>query len=65
MKRRSFLNRLAILASTVSGIMLLAFGAAAWLVMKEQFMKSVDLRIILPAERLNRPFDDPTRWLPT
>ena len=51
---RSFQTRLAIVASVVSGVILLAFGLASWLAVRQQFLRSVDARLLAPAERVAR-----------
>ncbi|MEM7143919.1 MAG: ATP-binding protein [Verrucomicrobiota bacterium] len=45
MQPRSFQTRLAFLAALVSGVILLSFGFAAWLLIQDQYIRSVDARL--------------------
>jgi len=50
-KSRSFRWRLAIFSALVSGVILIAFGVAAWYFSYKKLLDSVDSRLVEPAER--------------
>jgi two-component system heavy metal sensor histidine kinase CusS len=70
LQARSFQTRLTYLAALVSGVILLGFGIAAWILVREQFFRSIDARILAPAKGVSprlladndwRRFEE--RWL--
>ncbi|MGI9242944.1 MAG: ATP-binding protein [Verrucomicrobiales bacterium] len=63
MRTRSFRFRLAIFSAMVSGVILLAFGLAAWVFVYKNLLKSVDLRLGGPAERMVRRVHEGRDWV--
>ncbi|MGJ8639356.1 MAG: ATP-binding protein [Opitutaceae bacterium] len=62
MRHRSFQVHIALWASAVSGIVLILFGIATWLIMRDQFLQSVDWRLADPLKRLGRSVTSNVRW---
>lgn len=62
MRTRSFRFRLAIFSALVSGVILLAFGVAAWVFVYKHLLKSVDERLGGPAERRVRRVHEGSDW---
>ena len=54
MRTRSFRFRLAIFSALISGVILLAFGVAAWVFVYNNLLASVDVRLRGPVDRMVR-----------
>ena len=62
MQPSSFQTRLAFLAALISGVILFGFGFAAWILIQEQFLRSVDARILGPAKGVSQRLFADNDW---
>ncbi|MEM8956096.1 MAG: ATP-binding protein [Verrucomicrobiota bacterium] len=62
MQPRSFQTRLAFLAALVSGVILLSFGLAAWFLIQDQYIRSVDARIGSAAREASEKLFSRNNW---
>lgn len=63
MRTHSFRFRLAIFSAMVTGVILLAFGVAAWVFVYKNLLKSVDSRLRGPVERMVRRVHEGRDWV--
>ena len=61
-KTRSFRFRLALFSALVSGVILVAFGIAAWIYVYKNLLQSVDSRLRGPADRMVRRIHEGSDW---
>ena len=63
MRTHSFRFRLAIFSAMVTGVIVLAFGVAAWVFVYKNLLKSVDSRLHGPIERMVRRVHEGRDWV--
>ena len=62
MRARSFRLRLAVFSALVSGVILLAFGVAAWMFVYKNLLERVDSRLRGPVDRMVRRVHEERDW---